>query len=183
MLTRKFESIGCGVCAERVFAGISYSLSPGWGVSTHAQLLNSAAGCWSNCPGVVQYTPLIGVGGVAAHIHPPWHTAWCYAWVRTGFLASCGNCIRFQLLQWPAASSLLWWVTSCCWRRILAVGCRVRALFWARPDLPSDDSFWFSGKCVVSSPNVLKCFLCQSLMGAVDPDVIGNSSYSAPCAF
>ena len=31
MLTRKFESIGCGVCAERVFAGISYSLSPGWG--------------------------------------------------------------------------------------------------------------------------------------------------------
>ena len=63
MLTRKFESIGCGVCAERVFAGISYSLSPGWGGSTHAQILNSAAGCWSNCPGVVQYTPLIGVGG------------------------------------------------------------------------------------------------------------------------
>ena len=70
-----------GVCAKPVFAAITNSLSVGWGGLAHAQLFKTAAGCWSNWPGVVQYTPLKGVGGWPLIFTPPCHSGKCYAWV------------------------------------------------------------------------------------------------------
>ena len=112
----------------------------------------ASSNCW---PGVVQYTPLKGVGGVAGLIFTPRVTlASATLGSKPAFSPPLGFCIYFvhpcRHQQRPCSDD-----SPPAESGILTVGTMRQALFWAPSHLPGDDNFWFSGKCVVSSPNIL----------------------------
>ena len=149
--------------SKPVFAGITNSLSVGWvgggGGPAHAQLFKSAAGC-SSCEeqllarcSAVHAAQRRG-GWPVSYLPPVSHWQVLRLGQNRLFSPPLGFCIHFVhpcrhqqrpcFDESPPAES-----------GILTVGTMRQALFWAPSHLPGDDNFWFSGKCVVSSPNIL----------------------------
>lgn len=166
-----------GVCAKPVFAAITNSLSVGWGRSCACAALQISRRVLEQLARCSAVHAAQRRGGVAAHIYPPmsqWqvlrlglnrllYLLWALHTLRTPVVTNSVPALMTHLLLLLQRHFDGW-----------LPGIR-RALFWPPSPLLGDDNFWFPGKCDSSSPNVLKCFMCQSLLGAVDPYLGGNS--------